>query len=182
MKRSLLFLPVVLIVIFLFSSCTAYTYFPGGADEDFYIEETEAAADAVYADIHYVSSDHPEKSVRYYSSGVFRRWMMRFGMMPAHPSFYCRKAVYDQYGAFDTTYRIAADFEMLVRLLFIHRIRARYIKKDFVTMRLGGASTTGYGAWSLIMKEHLQIMKHHGVVTNRFLLSLRYIYKLFEFL
>ena len=138
--------------------------------------------DAVYADIHYVSSDHPEKSVRYYSSGVFRRWMMRFGMMPAHPSFYCRKAVYDQYGAFDTTYRIAADFEMLVRLLFIHRIRARYIKKDFVTMRLGGASTTGYGAWSLIMKEHLQIMKHHGVVTNRFLLSLRYIYKLFEFL
>lgn len=51
MKRSLLFLPVVLIVIFLFSSCTAYTYFPGGADEDFYIEETEAAADAVYADM-----------------------------------------------------------------------------------------------------------------------------------
>jgi hypothetical protein len=51
-----------------------------------------------------------------------------------------------------------------------------------VTMRLGGASTTGYGSWSLIMKEHLQIMKRHGVVTNRFLLSLRYIYKLFEFL
>lgn len=138
--------------------------------------------DAVYADIHYVNYGNPEKSIRYYSSSVFRCWMMRFGMMPAHPSFYCRKAVYDQYGFFETTYRIAADFEMLVRLLFIHRIRTRYIKKDFVTMRLGGASTTGYGAWSLIMKEHLQIMKHHGVVTNRFLLSLRYIYKLFEFL
>lgn len=138
--------------------------------------------DAVYADIHYVNYGNPEKSIRYYSSSVFRRWMMRFGMMPAHPSFYCRKAVYDQYGSFNTTYRIAADFEMLVRLLFIHRIRTRYIKKDFVTMRLGGASTTGYGAWSLIMKEHLQIMKHYGVVTNRFLLSLRYLYKLFEFL
>ena len=138
--------------------------------------------DAVYADIHFVGTDDLTKCVRYYSSSVFRPWMMRFGMIPAHPSFYCRKAVYDQYGSFDTTYRIAADFEILLRLIFIHRIRTRYVKKDFVTMRLGGASTTGYGSWSLIMKEHLQIMKQHGVVTNRFLLSLRYIYKLFEFL
>ena len=138
--------------------------------------------DAVYADIHFVNTDDLTKCVRYYSSSVFRPWMMRFGMIPAHPSFYCRKAVYDQYGSFDTTYRIAADFEILLRLIFIHRIRIRYVKKDFVTMRLGGASTTGYGSWSLIMKEHLQIMKQHGVVTNRFLLSLRYIYKLFEFL
>ena len=138
--------------------------------------------DAVYADIHYASNDDLTKCVRYYSSGVFRRWMMRFGMMPAHPSFYCRKAVYDQYGTFDTTYRIAADFDILMRLLFIHRIRTRYIKKDFVTMRMGGASTTGYGSWSLIMKEHLQIIKKYGVVSNRFMLSLRYIYKLFEFL
>ena len=138
--------------------------------------------DAVYADIHFVGTDDLTKCVRYYSSSVFRPWMMRFGMIPAHPSFYCRKAVYDQYGSFDTTYRIAAEFEILLRLIFIHRIRTRYVKKDFVTMRLGGASTTGYGSWSLIMKEHLQIMKRHGVVTNRFLLSLRYIYKLFEFL
>ena len=138
--------------------------------------------DAVYADVHYVSCEDLSRCVRYYSSGVFRRWMMRFGMMPAHPSFYCRRAVYTQYGIFDTAYRIAADFEIMLRLLFIHRIRTRYVKKDFVTMRLGGASTTGYGSWSLIMKEHLQIMKKHGVVTNRFLLSLRYIYKLFEYL
>ena len=138
--------------------------------------------DAVYADIHYVNYEDVTKSVRYYSSGILHRWMMRFGMMPAHPSFYCRKAVYDQYGSFDTTYRIAADFDILVRLLFIHRIRTRYISKDFVTMRMGGASTTGYGSWSLIMKEHLQIMKKYGVVSNRFLLSLRYFYKLFEFL
>ena len=138
--------------------------------------------DAVYADIHFVNADDLTKSVRYYSSSVFRPWMMRFGMIPAHPSFYCRKAVYDQYGTFNTTYRIAADFEILLRLIFIHRIRTRYVRKDFVTMRFGGASTTGYGSWSLIMKEHLQIMKAHGVMTNRFLLSLRYIYKLFEFL
>ena len=70
--------------------------------------------DAVYADIHFVGTDDLTKCVRYYSSSVFRPWMMRFGMIPAHPSFYCRKAVYDQYGSFDTTYRIAADFEILL--------------------------------------------------------------------
>lgn len=160
--------------------------------DDFYTSEDVLQAivdgfageyvDAVYADIHYVSNDNLEKSIRYYSSAVFSRWMMRFGMMPAHPSFYCRRAVYIQYGFFDTGYRIAADFEILLRLIFIHGIRTRYIKKDLVTMRFGGVSTTGYGSWSLIMKEHLQIMKKHGVMTNRFLLSLRYIYKLFEFL
>ena len=69
--------------------------------------------DAVYADIHFVGTDDLTKCVRYYSSSVFRPWMMRFGMIPAHPSFYCRKAVYDQYGSFDTTYRIAMSRRIL---------------------------------------------------------------------
>ena len=69
--------------------------------------------DATYGDIHFVNDDDLTKCVRYYSSAVFRRWMMRFGMMPAHPSFYCKRSVYEHFGAFDTSYRIAADFENL---------------------------------------------------------------------
>lgn len=138
--------------------------------------------DAVYGDIHYVKATDLSKCVRYYSSSFFRRWMMRFGQMPAHPSFYCRKSVYDQYGYFDTSYRIAADFEILLRLIFIHRIKTQYVKKDFVTMRLGGTSTAGYKSWRQIMKEHRSIMKQHGVYSNTLLLSLRYFCKLFEFI
>ncbi len=138
--------------------------------------------DAVYADIHYVKSDDVTKCVRYYSSSVFRRPLMRFGLMPAHPSFYCSKSIYEKYGCFDTSYSIAADFENLLRLIFIHRIKIKYIKKDFVTMRTGGVSTAGISSRKKIMQEHLRALRAHGVHSNIFLLSLRYIYKLHEFI
>ena len=136
--------------------------------------------DATYGDIHFVNDDNLQKCVRYYSSSVFRRPLMRFGLMPAHPSFYCRKSVYDRYGYFDTSYRIAADFENLLRLIFINRIKTKYIQKDFVTMRTGGASTAGIGSRTKIMHDHLRAMRQNGVYSNAFLLSLRYIYKVWE--
>ena len=136
--------------------------------------------DATYGDIHFVNDDDLTKMVRYYSSAVFKRSFMRFGLMPAHPSFYCKREVYEKYGAFDTSYRIAADFENLLRLIFIHRIKTLYIPKDFVTMRTGGASTAGFASRKKIMHEHLQAMKKNGVYSNFFLLSLRYFYKIYE--
>ena len=138
--------------------------------------------DATYGDIHFVNDDDLTKCVRYYSSAVFRRWMMRFGMMPAHPSFYCKRSVYEQLGAFDTSYRIAADFENLLRLIYVGNIKTKYISKDFVTMRTGGASTAGLSSRTQIMKDHLRAMKANGIYSNVFLLSLRYIYKLYEVL
>lgn len=138
--------------------------------------------DATYGDIHFVNNDDLTKCVRYYSSAVFRRWMMRFGMMPAHPSFYCKRSVYEQLGAFDTSYRIAADFENLLRLIYVGNIKTKYISKDFVTMRTGGASTAGLSSRTQIMKDHLRAMKANGIYSNVFLLSLRYIYKLYEVL
>lgn len=136
--------------------------------------------DAVYGDVHFVKTDDASKRVRYYSSRFFARPLMRFGFMPAHPSFYCRRNAYLKYGGFDTTYKIAADFENLLRIIYIHRIRMKYIKKDFVTMRVGGISTAGMASRKLIMKEHLHAMKKNGVYSNFFLLSLRYIYKIGE--
>ena len=126
-------------------------------------------------------NDDVTKTVRYYSSAIFRRPLMRFGLMPAHPSFYCSRAVYEKYGGFDTSYSIASDFENLLRLIYIHRIKTKYIKKDFVTMRVGGASTAGIRSRQMIMKEHLRALRAHGVHSNIFLLSLRYFYKLHEF-
>lgn len=136
--------------------------------------------DATYGDIHFVDDGNLTKCVRYYSSAVFRRWMMRFGMMPAHPSFYCKRTVYEKYGAFDTSYRIAADFENLLRLIFVNKIRIKYIPKDFVTMRTGGASTAGFASRKQIMRDHLKAMKKNGVYSNVFFLSLRYFYKIYE--
>lgn len=136
--------------------------------------------DAVYGDIHFVRDEDLTKCVRYYSSALFKRKYMRLGFMPAHPSFYCKKAVYEKYGGFDTSYKIAADFENLLRIIYLGKIKTIYIKKDFVTMRTGGASTAGLASREQIMKEHLRGLKKNGIYSNFFLLSLRYFYKIYE--
>lgn len=138
--------------------------------------------DAVYGDIHYVQPEDLSHCVRYYSSKAFRRWMMRLGFMPAHPSFYCKREVYRKYGTFNTSYKVAADFENLLRLIFVNRIRIHYIPMDFVTMRTGGASSSGLSSHKQIMRDHLRALRENGVYSNIFLLGLRYIYKVGEIL
>ena len=142
----------------------------------------DKSIDAVYGDIHFVNDNDLNKCVRYYSSAIFKRSLMRIGLMPAHPSFYCRREVYTKYGPFNTSYKIGADFESLLRYIYINRIRTKYIKKDFVTMRTGGASTEGFGSRWQIMKDHLRAMKDLGIKSNMFILSLRYPYKIYELL
>ena len=136
--------------------------------------------DAVYGDVHYVHDEHLDKCVRYYTSRPFHRRWMRFGFMPAHPSFYCRRSVYEQYGAFNLSYKVAADFENLLRLIFVHRIRTHYIAKDFVTMRTGGASSSGLRSHKQLMRDHLRALRQNQVYSNPLMLGLRYPYKLCE--
>ena len=136
--------------------------------------------DAVYGDVHYVSSLNPQKRKRYYSSRLFYRPFMRMGFMPAHPSFYCKRGIYEKYGNYDISYRIAADFEILLRFIYINRIKTKYINKDFVTMRTGGISNKRIANRVEIMKEHVLALKKNGVYSNRLLLGMRYIYKLIE--
>ena len=137
--------------------------------------------DAIYGDVHYVSEDLLQRK-RYYSSRLFRRGWMRFGFMPAHPSFYCRREVYFKYGLFNLSYRVAADFECLLRFIFVNNIKTRYVPLDFVTMRVGGASSSGFNSHKQIMKDHLIALRENGVFSNRIMLSLRYIYKILEVL
>ena len=158
--------------------------------DDFYTSDDAVAtlvaelertgADAVYADVHFVNGDDLTKCVRYYSSAVFRRGLMRLGFMPAHPSFYARRKVYEDYGGFDPSFRVAADFENLLRSIFVHHIKTAYVRKDVVTMRTGGMSTAGFASRKTIMSDHLRALRKNGVYSNFFILSLRYVYKLYE--
>lgn len=136
--------------------------------------------DAVFGDIHFVDSDDLDKCVRYYSSAGFRRWKMLLGFMPAHPSFYCRKAVYERFGLFKTSYQVAADFENLLRLIYVSKISIKYVAKDCVTMRTGGTSTSGLASHLRIMADHVQAYQENRVRSNALLDSLRYIYKVAE--
>lgn len=160
--------------------------------DDFYSEEgilskvaiafNDDNLDAVYGDIHFVKDDNLKHCVRYYSSCNFARWQMLFGIQPAHPSFYCRKSIYTKHGDFDTTFPVAADFEHLLRLIFINRISTRYLPVDFVTMRTGGASTAGFRSHARILRDHYRAYRKHGLVIAQLFDWLRYPIKLMKIL
>lgn len=142
--------------------------------------QKDSSLDAIYGDIHFVHPDNLGKCVRYYSSKIFRRPLMRLGFMPAHPSFYMKRNCFYKFGFYKTDYKIAADFEFLLRTIFLHNIKTCYLPVDMVTMRTGGTSTSGIGSYKQIMLEHLRAFRENGIYTNRFILSLRYVYKIME--
>lgn len=136
--------------------------------------------DALYGDVHFVHPDNLSRNVRYYSSAIFKPALFRFGFMPAHPSFYMKRECYEEYGWYALDYKIASDFDLLIRYLYKERIKCTYLKKDFVTMRTGGVSTENFRSNVTLNREIIRACRKYGIYTNMFLLSLKYLYKVFE--
>lgn len=124
---------------------------------------SDPAVDAVYGDLVYTKKDAAETVVRYWRSGEFSASGLLKGWMPPHPTLYVRKAVYDRLGLFDTSYRIAADYDFILRLLTTKGIQIRYIPEVLVCMRLGGASNRSLK--NLLQKslEDYRALKRNGV-------------------
>ena len=140
----------------------------------------DQSLDAVYGDIHFIRDGKPEKCVRYYSSKRFRPFWLRFGFMPAHPSFSCRREVFEKAGLYKIDYKIGSDYEMMVRLFMVHKIRAKYLPLDFVTMRTGGASTRNVKSRLQLIKDDVRGCRENGFYTNPLMISMKYLYKIFE--
>jgi len=136
--------------------------------------------DALYGDVHFVNPDDLSKIVRYYSSAIFKPSLFRFGFMPAHPSFYMKRDCYEKHGLYSLDYKIASDYDLLIRYLHKEKIKYKYINKDFVTMRTGGVSTENFNSIVTLNKEIVRACKKYGIYTNMFILSFKYLYKLFE--
>ena len=137
--------------------------------------------DAIYGDIHFIRDGNPKKCIRYYSSRMFRPFWLRFGFMPAHPSFYCKREVFERAGGYRLDYVIGSDYEMMVRLFKHYKIESCYINKDFVTMRTGGASTRNVQSRLTLITEDVRACRDNGVYTNELFICLKFFYKIFEF-
>lgn len=137
--------------------------------------------DAIYGDIHFIKDGVPDKCVRYYSSRLFSPFWLRFGFMPAHPSFYCKREVFEKSGLYRLDYKIGSDYEMMVRLFRKHKISSRYVPKDFVTMRTGGASNSNLQSRLTLIKEDVKACRDNGIYTNELFICLKFLYKIFEF-
>jgi len=96
--------------------------------------------DAVYGDLVYVSKSNTNKVVRLWQGLPYKRYRFRYGWMPAHPTFYLRREIIDQFGGYESHYFTAADYEFMARYLYRYRISAMYLNKLIVKMRVGGQS------------------------------------------
>ena len=96
--------------------------------------------DAVYGDLIYVKKNNLMSKVRHWRSGYFTKRKLNFGWMPPHPALYLRREIYESIGLFDTQYRVAADYDYILRVFSRSNFKAKYIPKVFVRMRMGGVS------------------------------------------
>lgn len=99
-------------------------------------------SDAVYGDLVYVDPKDIGKVVRYWQAGQYRKKAFYHGWVPPHPTFFCRKCLFERYGSFNTKYRIAADFELMLRFIENYQVNVAYLPKTLVRMRGGGKANT----------------------------------------
>lgn len=140
----------------------------------------ETKADAVFSCLDIVNPADLTQIYRKYRVTQFSRWMLRIGIMPPHPTFYCKKSCYAQACLYRTDYRIAADFEMLVRLLVEQQITWSFIDETTVKMRFGGLSSRDLRANWVVNREVVRACVEHGIYTNRLILLLKLPIRLLE--
>lgn len=96
--------------------------------------------DLLYGDLLYVQAKNPENTIRYWKSGQFKHGLLKLGWMPPHPTVYFKRNLINKIGFFDTTFKIAADYDWILRCLICKDIKVFYLPKVLVRMRIGGAS------------------------------------------
>jgi glycosyltransferase involved in cell wall biosynthesis len=117
-------------------------------------------ADAVYGDIIMVDEHDIHKVHRTWLSGTYHRANFRKGWMPPHVGTFIRKSAYDRFGHFNTDLRIAADYEILLRMLYKHEIRTIHLREVLVRFRLGGMSN---GSVRHILKANREVRASWGL-------------------
>jgi hypothetical protein len=145
------------------------------------VQAFQRDVDAVYADVRFVKDDL-QTTVRYYGAKHWRPWMHAWGYMPPHPSVYIRREFFGQFGAYRLGYRISADFELMVRYLCRHRLRAAYLPQCVVKMRMGGKSTKNWRANVLLNRENVRANRENGYFSVFLMMLPKYLFKIWGFI
>ena len=123
----------------------------------------DPAVDACFADLVYVDQHDPARIVRYWKSCDYHEGSFERGWMPAHPTFFVRRRLYEQYGGFDPSFPRQADFDLTMRFLTVHKIKSVYVPEVWVRMRMGGVSNNSIGGVIKGNLEAYQICKKNGL-------------------
>ena len=115
--------------------------------------------DAVYGNVDVINEKR--EVIRKIRTGIFQPGDYQRSLHPAHPTFYLKKEIINQYGDYDLNYTIASDGEYMFRLLEIHKINHHYLNEVLVVMKDGGMSQSGIQSTLTIIKETKHFMKKH---------------------
>lgn len=83
------------------------------------------------------------KILRYYMAGYFKRWLFRTGWLPPHPTCFIKKSLFNEFGLYSTKYKIAGDFDFMIRIFYARKINWAYLNRITVKMKSGGTSNSG---------------------------------------
>jgi len=119
--------------------------------------------DAVFSDLDYVSQKNAQQVIRHWTAGEYNPKVLGRGWMPPHPTLYLRKEVYKRLGNFDTNFRIAADYDLILRTFPQLNGKAVYIPEVFYKMRLGGASNRNFAQIQQKMREDYHAIKRNSI-------------------
>lgn len=135
----------------------------------------------VYGDLEYVSQKNISKVIRHWKSRPFQDILLKKGWMPAHPTLYLKKELYDTYGNFNVNYNIAADYEFILRLFKQKELTFSYLPKTLVKMRLGGTSNKSARNILIKTREDYKALKLHNVPNSLWVLTLKNFSKFRQF-
>jgi hypothetical protein len=146
------------------------------------VKEFEAKhVDCTYGDLQYVARDNKEKIIRHWKSNPYNEKLFLKGWMPPHPSFFLKKDCYTRFGLFNTSFSISADYELMLRFLFKHKISSSYIPEVIVKMNVGGISNKSVFSRITANREDRRAWKINGLKPHSFTLILKPLSKLRQF-
>ncbi|MBX7206344.1 MAG: glycosyltransferase [Bacteroidia bacterium] len=130
-------------------------------------------SDAVYADLEYVRRENPSQIVRYWKSGKYKNDSFRLGWMPPHPTFFVKRTIYERFGYFNESFTSAGDYEFMLRVIHIHKIKLAYWPHVAVRMRLGGKSNKSLTNRLKANNEDVKAWEVNGLKTPAFISLLK---------
>lgn len=126
----------------------------------------DPSIEACYGDLCYVKRDDTDAVVRYWRSNPFKAGLFLSGWCPPHPTLFVRRDVYERFGNFDLSYKIAADVELMIRFIELHKIKTVHLPLLMVKMRMGGMTNS---SWSNVRRQNAEIwsaLQGHGFKPN----------------
>ena len=136
----------------------------------------------MYGDLVYVKRKDTNKIVRYWRAGEGDRAKIVNGWMPPHPSLFIKRDVYEQYGYFNSDFKISTDYEIMLRFLFMHRISMSYLHRLCVKMRTGGISNRSIRSIVIKTLEDIKACNIYGLEKAAYTVVLKNLRKIPQFI